>query len=110
MVLDAVRGQGISERDIATAQFTLQPEYEDSYLTAVGYWARNTVAVTLRDLGKLELLLVDALAAGATSVDEVGFRSPTCASCATGHVRWRCRPQWILRRRRSTGIFLFRCS
>jgi uncharacterized protein len=74
-VLAAVRKLDIAERDIATAQFTLQPDYEDDYFRrrVVGYWARNTIAVTLRDVSQLEDLLVDTLAAGATAVDGVEF-------------------------------------
>jgi uncharacterized protein YggE len=74
-VLEAIRQQGIAERDIATAHFTLQPEYEDGYRhrQIVGYWTRNTVAVTLRDVTKLERVLVEALEAGATAIDDVQF-------------------------------------
>ncbi len=74
-VLDAIRSQSIAERDIATAHFTLQPEYEDGYYRrhVVGYWTLNTIAVTLRDVEKLEPVIVTALEAGATGVDGVEF-------------------------------------
>jgi len=74
-VLDAIRAHDIAERHITTAHFTLQPEYEDDYYhrRIVGYWTLNTIAVTLRDVQKLEPVLIAALEAGATSVDGVEF-------------------------------------
>ena len=74
-VLDAIRAHRIAERDIATAHFILQPEYEDGYYhrQIVGYWTLNTIAVTLRDVEKLEPVLIAALEAGATSVDGIEF-------------------------------------
>ncbi len=73
-VFAAVRAQGIADKDIATANLTLQPRYDDYDWNVIsGYGARNTIAVTLRDVGKLEPVLVAALEAGATSVDGVEF-------------------------------------
>lgn len=74
-VLDAIRAHGVEERDIATDRFNLQPGYEDGYYhrQIVGYWTVNTIAVTLRDVEKLEPVMIDALETGATSVDEVEF-------------------------------------
>jgi len=74
-VIETIRAHGIAERHIATAHFTLQPEYEDGYrhCQIVGYWTLNTIAVTLRDVQKLEPVMIAALEAGATSVDGVEF-------------------------------------
>jgi len=73
-VLAAVRAQDVKDKDIATANLTLQPRYEDYDWNVIsGYEARNTIAVTLRDVEKLEPVLVAALEAGATSVDGVEF-------------------------------------
>jgi len=73
-VLDAIRAQDIAERDIATANFTIQPRYEDYDRNAIsGYWAQNTIAVTLRDVQKLEPVLVAALEAGAATVKGIDF-------------------------------------
>ncbi len=74
-VLTALRGMGIADKDIATANFTLQPEYDDwsTRRKVVGYWARNTIVVTLRDVGRLENLLVTGLEAGANAVDGIEF-------------------------------------
>ncbi len=74
-VLDAIRAYDIAAHDIATAHFNLQPEYDDGYhrRKIVGYWTLNTIAVTLRDVQKLEPVMIAALEAGATSVDGVEF-------------------------------------
>jgi hypothetical protein len=74
-VLAALRDLGIADKDMATANFTLQPEYDDwSYRRQiVGYWARNTIVVTLRDVTRLEVLLVAGLEAGANAVDGIEF-------------------------------------
>jgi uncharacterized protein YggE len=73
-VIQAIRAQNVAERDIATANFSLQPRYDDYKYNAIsGYGARNTIAVTLRDVQKLEAVLVAALEAGATAVDGVEF-------------------------------------
>jgi uncharacterized protein YggE len=73
-VLAAIRALGVADKDVATANLTLQPRYDDYDRNVIsGYGARNTIAVTLRDVEKLEPVLVAALEAGATSVDGVEF-------------------------------------
>jgi uncharacterized protein len=74
-VLQAIQAQSIEEKDISTAHFTLEPDYEDGYYqrNIVGYWTRNTLAITLKDVDKLEDVLIAALDHGATSIDSVEF-------------------------------------
>jgi uncharacterized protein YggE len=74
-VMDALRGMGIADKDMATASFTLQPEYDDwsRRQIIVGYWARNTIVVTLHDVAQLEDVLVAGLEAGANAVDGIEF-------------------------------------
>lgn len=73
-VIAAVRALGVPERDVATAHFSIQPRYDDYDCNVIsGYGARNTIGVTLRDVEKLESVLVAALEAGATTVDGVEF-------------------------------------
>ena len=77
-VIQAIHAQNIAERDVATADFSLHPRYHDyDRNTISGYGARNTIAVTLRDVQKLESVLVAALEAGATSVDGIDFSITT---------------------------------
>jgi uncharacterized protein YggE len=73
-VLAAIRDQGVEDKDIATANLTIQPRYEDYDRNVIsGYGTRNAIAVTLREVEKLEPVLIAALEAGATSVDGIEF-------------------------------------
>jgi uncharacterized protein len=75
-VLQAVRDQGIESRDIATDYFSVRPEYDypmRGSRSLVGYWSENGLEVTLRDVSQLSAVLVAALDAGATSVDNLTF-------------------------------------
>ena len=73
-VLGAIRACGVPDRYIATAEFSIQPRYDDyDWHIISGYAVRNTIAVTLQDVAELEPVLVAALDAGATAVDGVEF-------------------------------------
>ncbi|MCP4542307.1 MAG: SIMPL domain-containing protein [Chloroflexi bacterium] len=73
-VIAAIRAQNIAERYIATANFSMHPRYDDYDRNVIsGYGARNTIGVTLRDVQKLEPVLVAALEAGADAVDGIDF-------------------------------------
>ena len=76
VVLQAIRDEGIPAQDIATDHFALRPEpdyrqYGERKI--VGYWTDNAVVVTLREVDKLSGVLVAALEAGATTVDDISF-------------------------------------
>jgi uncharacterized protein YggE len=74
VVLDAIRAHDIAERDIATAHFDIQPRYNNYERNIIsGYSTRNTIAVTLRNVEKLEPVMIAALEAGATSIDGIEF-------------------------------------
>ncbi len=75
-VYQAIRGAGVVAKDIGTDHFTVRPEYEypnHGKRSLIGYWSENGLQVTLRDVGKLSDVLVAALEAGATSVDDLTF-------------------------------------
>jgi len=75
-VLEAIRKQGIPAKDIATDYFSVRPETDYKQYgerKIVGYWTDNAVVVTLRDVDKLSDVLVAALEAGATTVDDLTF-------------------------------------
>lgn len=75
-VLQALRDQGIEGRDIATDYYSVRPEYDHPMRgapTLTGYWSENGLEVTLRDVTKLSGVLIAALDAGATSVDNLTF-------------------------------------
>lgn len=73
-VVAAIQAQGVAERDIATADFDIQPRYTDYDRNIIsGYAACNTIAVILRDVTKIQAVLVAALESGATTVDGIEF-------------------------------------
>jgi uncharacterized protein len=83
-VIAALRKLGIAEADIQTTTLSLQPTYDYSYNTnpprLTGYVLSNAIAVTVRDIEKVGDAIDDALAAGATTLDGVGFRVADQAS------------------------------
>jgi uncharacterized protein YggE len=80
-VTAAFRAAGIAERDIATSQFTLTPDYareEAAHGGAhppriTGYTVRNEVTVKVRDLGKLGQIMTVAVGQGANAVGSLSF-------------------------------------
>jgi uncharacterized protein YggE len=73
-VIQALRGQGIDEKDIATDWYIIEPVYEDyDSLYIKGYRINNLVAVTLRDVKKVSSVIAAALKAGANQVVNVEF-------------------------------------
>lgn len=71
-VLDAVRRAGIPAAQLQTTALSVMPEYEypreGGRPTVVGYQARNSVEVEVRDLSVIGAVLDAVLAAGATNV------------------------------------------
>ncbi|HUT77781.1 MAG TPA: SIMPL domain-containing protein [Polyangia bacterium] len=77
-VIDAVRAQGISERDVQTGRFGVSPVYDSttsggSRARIAGYRVTNQVHLRVRDLDKLGALLDTLLAAGANELGGVRF-------------------------------------
>lgn len=75
-VYQALRNQGIEARDIGTDYFSVQPQYDypgRGKRTLLGYTSQNGLQITLRDVSKLSDVLVAALDAGATTVDNLTF-------------------------------------
>lgn len=70
---------GVEERDLQSEQLSLQPRYEGyghpGGQQLIGYQAARGLTVTLHDLGQVEGLLYDMLAAGANRIDRVQFES-----------------------------------
>jgi len=71
----AIRAVGVADKDVTTANFTIWPEYEDwgRHDLIRGYVTSNNIAVTVRDVSRVEELLVRSLEAGATSVEGIEF-------------------------------------
>ena len=73
-IIRALKAQGIEEKDIVTDWYVIEPLY-DSYdsLYIKGYRIHNIVAVTLRDISKVNKVIGAALNAGANQVVDVEF-------------------------------------
>jgi hypothetical protein len=75
-VVDAIRKLGIADKDIATANVSLNPVYDypaNATPKIRGYQLNNTITITVRDLAKISDVLDDGVAAGANSVDGISF-------------------------------------
>lgn len=78
-VIAALREFGIAPEDVQTTNLTLSPAYDYSSNRnpprLTGYTLTNAVAVTVRDLAKVGAVIDGSLAAGATSLDSIAFRT-----------------------------------
>jgi uncharacterized protein YggE len=75
-VLEAIKAQGIAEKDVRTEFFQVHPKYEQDKRgnpRPVGYTVANQVSVKVRDLKKTGKVLTAVLNAGATRVDGPEF-------------------------------------
>jgi hypothetical protein len=73
-IIRALKSQGIEEKDIVTDWYVIDPIYDDgNSLTIEGYRIHNIVAITLRDISKVNKVIVAALNAGANQVVNVEF-------------------------------------
>ncbi len=83
-VLAIARRSNVKAEDVQTSHISVQPKYNTDDLAYeqrrtikrvfVGYEVSKTVAITLRDISKFDLLLWDVLKAGVTKVSNVEFR------------------------------------
>jgi uncharacterized protein YggE len=70
-VLTALRSAGVAERDVATAQIGLSPQYryaENQPPVVTGYQANNSVTVRFRDIAKSGAILDALVAAGSNQI------------------------------------------
>jgi len=73
-ITKALKAQGVAEKDIVTDWYVIQPIYNDyDSLYIKGYRIHNIVAVTLRDINKVNKVIGAALSAGANQVVDVEF-------------------------------------
>jgi hypothetical protein len=83
-VLAAIKKDGVADKDIVTTDISLSPVYDyssnGSAPKLVAQQFSNTVKVTVRDLKSLSAVVDDAVAAGATTINSVGFRLDNPAS------------------------------
>lgn len=70
----ALKSLGVEEKDIVTDWYVIHPIYDDgNSLTIEGYRIDNVMAVTLRDISKVNRLVAAALEAGANEIVNVEF-------------------------------------
>lgn len=81
-VLQALRAQGIAERDLQTANFSIQPRYtypkpgakgENQSPRIVGYTVRNGLGVRVRDLDKLGAIIDQSVSLGVNEGGNITF-------------------------------------
>jgi uncharacterized protein YggE len=65
-VSDAVKGDGVAEKDVQTRQFSIEPEYQypDGKQELIGFRVTNIVEVKVRDLDRVGEVIDDVAAAG----------------------------------------------
>lgn len=76
-VVQAARNQGVAAEHVKTDFLDIQPRYRD-YETRrefLGYLARRSLVITVRDMSKFESVLSGVLAAGANYVHGIEFRT-----------------------------------
>ena len=76
-VLAAAQADGVDPKHLQTDHISIEPRYRDNYEQRdfIGYFVRQTIVVTLKDIAKFDAVLTDALEAGATHVHGIQFRT-----------------------------------
>ncbi len=76
-VISALKNQGLTDREIQTSVFSIQPVYsypkDGGAPTITGYSASNNVVVTTRMVGNVSDILDKSVAAGANQVNGISF-------------------------------------
>jgi uncharacterized protein YggE len=76
-IMAAATSNGVAAQHVQTDYMEIEPRYSDNYEKRdfVGYFARKTIVVTVKDIAKFEDVLSAALSAGANYVHGVQFRT-----------------------------------
>jgi uncharacterized protein YggE len=75
-VVAALKRAGIADRDLQTANLSLNPQYvyeQNQPPKLTGYQASNQMMVTVKDLSKLGAVVDASVSAGATNVGQIAF-------------------------------------
>ena len=73
-VVDAVKGNGIENRDVQTSNFSIQPVYSGDPTRSIrAYAVTNTLSLKVRELTSLSKVIDDATRAGSTSTTVQGL-------------------------------------
>lgn len=78
----AIKALGVAQGDIQTDQLSIEPRWRDQYEksrqdreTFLGYFVRNTLVVTLKDVTKVEPLVTNVLESGVNYLNGIQFQS-----------------------------------
>ena len=76
-IVAAAAGQGLRNEDIRSEFLDVQPRYKDAYdvRTFLGYFARRSLSITLKDTARFEALISAVLSAGANYIHGIEFRT-----------------------------------
>lgn len=75
-VMNAIKSNGIAERDIQTSRLSLQPQYDPTKsgtARLLGFQVTNQLTVKIHDIDRLPALLDHAIAAGANEMSGIEF-------------------------------------
>jgi uncharacterized protein YggE len=74
-VSDAVKSDGVADKDVQTRQFSIEPEYQypDGRQELIGFRVTNIVEVKVRDLDRVGEVIDDVAAAGGDVVQVQGL-------------------------------------
>lgn len=76
--LAAFRAMGVPDKEIQTDHLSIEPRFRDSSYSKegfIGYFVRNTLVVTLGDVGQVEELVTRTLQAGVTHIHGIQFET-----------------------------------
>ena len=87
-VVEAIKGNGIAEADIATQWVSLEPQYNYKNNSSeppivTGYVSNQTVSVKVRDLTRIGPVIDSSVAAGANQVSGISFSVADPAAAAS---------------------------
>lgn len=73
-VSEAVKNQGVDAKDIQTANYNINPNYDFTQGQRItGYSANTTLTIKVRDIEKVDDIIDAAVSAGANNVNSLGF-------------------------------------
>ena len=77
--VEVIKAAGLTNKDYQTDHLSIEPRWREVYERQtrdfLGYFVRNTVAVTLTDVTKIESLITDVLKAGVNYIHGIDFQS-----------------------------------
>jgi uncharacterized protein YggE len=75
--ISAIKECGVPQKEIQTDYLSIEPHYKNDYQkkSFLGYFVRNSMAVTINDPAKVEELVERLLQAGIESIDGIDFQT-----------------------------------